>query len=303
MVKENWIVEKFTPYEEHKHKYKKALVSRKTKYQRVQIVDTFSFGRCLLLDGEVQSSELDEFIYHEAMIHPAMISHPNPENVLVLGGGEGATIREILKYKSVKKVVMVDLDKEVVDFCKEYLYTWHKGAFNDKRLELIHDDARKYISETNEKFDVIVEDLCCPIKGGPAYLLYTLQFYRMLVKRLKNNGIFVMQAGSGGLLQIELFSTLQKTLGKIFSIIKPYCVYVPSFDVPWAYIIASNKHDTEKISGKQIDLRINKRLKNPLRYYDGRTHEGLFKLPKYIRDIFRKEKKIITDYRPILFFK
>lgn len=303
MGKDKWIIEKFTPYEEHRHKYEKLLLNRKTKYQQVKIVDTFSFGRCLLLDGEVQSSELDEFIYHEAMIHPAMISHPNPEKVLVLGGGEGATVREILRYKTVKKVVMVDLDKEVVDFCKKYLLAWHKGAFNDKRLELIYDDARKYIAETNEKFDVIVEDLCCPIEGGPAYLLYTLQFYRMLVKRLKNNGIFVMQSGSAGLLQIKLFSTLQKTLGKVFPIIKPYLAYVPSFDVPWAYIIASHKNDPEKISGKKVDARIRERLKNPIRYYDGRTHEGLFKLPKYMRDIFRKEKKIITDSKPVIFFK
>src|SRR3972149_10779996 len=109
-----------------------------TRFQKAEIITTKSFGRCLVLDGKIQSSELDEFIYHEALVHPAMLAHPKPEAVLIAGGGEGATLREVLAHRSVKRVVMVDLDQEGVELCRRHLPAWHQGSFDDPKVELLH---------------------------------------------------------------------------------------------------------------------------------------------------------------------
>ncbi|MCK5533486.1 polyamine aminopropyltransferase [bacterium] len=298
-----WFTEKFSKGEEHRHRIIKNVVTKTTKFQAALIADTYSFGRCLILDGEVQSAEVDEFIYHEALVHPAMLSHPNPEKVLIMGGGEGATLREVLKYKSVKEVFMLDIDGEVVDFCKKYLYSWHKGAFSDSRAKIIIDDARKYIIQTKEKFDVIISDLPCPIKKGPACLLYTKEFYQIVASKLKSNGVLVIQSGSMSLTQIELCSLIYSTVKKVFPIRKVYSEFIPSFDVPWAFIIATKKNDPEKISKMEIDRRIKNRIKGKLKFYDGYTHAGIFNIAKNLRDIFSKQKKIICKKNLFFFYK
>ncbi|MFH1784351.1 MAG: polyamine aminopropyltransferase [bacterium] len=304
MRKKNlWFAERFTPDEIHRHRVNKVLIKTKTKYQKVLVLDTVSFGKCLVLDGEIQSAAVDEFIYHELLTHPAMLLYPNPKNVLILGGGEGATLREVLRHKSVQKVVMVDLDKEVVDFCKKHLTSYHQKAFFDKRVKLRHEDARKYLANTKEKFDVIISDLPCPIEGGPAYLLYTIQYYRILAKKLKPNGVFSLQAGSGGLLQFGLHTVIHRTLSKVFPMLRSFSGFVPAFDVPWAFIIATKGKDPDRLTKRQVDTMIKKRVKGTLRFYDGELHEGLFKIPKYQRELIKQEKRVITDSKPVFFYK
>lgn len=298
-----WLGEKFTPNEIHRHRVKEVLVRKKTKYQSAELLDTFSFGKCLVLDGEMQSAEADEFIYHETLVHPAMLLCPNPKTVLIMGGGEGSTLREVLKHKSVKRVVMVDLDKEVVDFCKKYLTSHHQGAFSDPRLELIHDDARKYIENSRENFEIIISDLPCPIEGGPAYMLYTVEFYRTLSERLTPSGVFVLQAGSGALLQFRLHTLIYKTLSKIFPVVRSFSAFVPSFDVPWAFIIATRGKDPDKLTQARIDTMIKKRIKGKLKFYDGETHTGLFKVPKYLRELIKEQRSVTRDNHPVFFYK
>ena len=180
----SWHVDYDNPYQAFMVAIKDQIYSGTTKFQRVEIVDTFNFGRCLILDGKIQSSEMDEYIYHEALVHPAMILHPRPQKILIIGGGEGAVIREILKCPSVDNVTMVDLDQEVVDLCRKYLPVWHRGHFDDERVELLHMDARRYLAETDRRFDLIISDLTEPVDDGPSYLLFTREFYNILVKRL-----------------------------------------------------------------------------------------------------------------------
>lgn len=301
--REQWFTERFSPGEEHRHRIIRHIVSKKTKFQKALIVDTYSFGRCLILDNEVQSAEADEFIYHELLVHPAVLSHPHPEKILIMGGGEGATLREVLKYKLVKEVFMIDIDGEVLDFCKKHLYSWHRGAFSAPRAKVIIEDARKYLLETNKKFDIIISDLPCPIKKGPAYLLYTLEFYKTVASRLKRNGIFALQSGSMSLPQIKLCSLMYNTLKKIFSTVKAYSEFIPSFDVPWAFIIATDGRDPESVSSAEMDRRIKKRLKEKLKFYDGYTHAGIFKISKNLREIFNKQKRVILEKNPFFFYK
>lgn len=303
--KKFWFKEWFTPHESHSHQLKKILIKKKTKFQNAVIADSYSFGRCLILDGEMQSAQLDEFVYHEALIHPALILHPHPEKVVILGGGEGATLREILKHKSVTNVKMVDIDGEVVKFCKKHLALWHQGSFHSPRAEIIIGDAKKFIEETEEKFDLIVSDLPSPIEAGPAYQLYTVEFYRTLVKKLTPDGLFVLQAGSGNLLQIELHLKLYRTLKEIFPVVRSYASYVPSFDVPWSFLLCSRKSplDPAILSAKEVDKRIKRKIKGTLRFYDGISHQGIFGIPKHLRESLKKEKGIITLKKPVYFYK
>lgn len=304
-MKRKWFTEWFTPYESHSHQLKKIIVRKKTKFQNALITDSYSFGCCLILDGEMQSAKLDEFIYHESLVHPALITHPNPKTVVILGGGEGATLREILKHKSVQNVKMIDIDGEVVDFCKRHMRQWHQGSFDNPRSDVIIGDAKKFIEETEEQFDLIISDLPSPIEAGPAYQLYTIEFYNILKKRLTPNGIFALQAGSGNLLQIELHLKLFRTLKHVFPIVYSYSAHVPSFDVPWAFLICSqNKNiDPAKLSEKEVEQRLSRRVKGVLKFYDGITHEGLFKIPKHLRTSLKNEKGIISLKRPVYFFK
>jgi len=297
-----WFTEKFTAGERHSHRIKRNLLRKNTGFQKMFLADTYSFGRCLILDGEMQSAEFDEFIYHEALVHPALTLHPCPRKILIIGGGEGATLREVLKHRTVEKAVMVDIDNSVVEFSKRYLKKWHCGAFNHPKTELIIADAKEYLENTPEKFDCIISDLPSPIKNGPAYLLYTLEFYQNLVKKLNLPGFFVLQAGSGNLLQIELHSRIYATLNKVFTNVYPYYEYVPSFDVPWAFILCCDKK-IGNFSAKEMNQRIKKRILGELKFYDGLTHQGLFCIPKNIREILCKEKKIITIKNPCFFYK
>mmetsp|Transcript_9443 Transcript_9443/g.57616 ORF Transcript_9443/g.57616 Transcript_9443/m.57616 type:complete len:333 (-) Transcript_9443:332-1330(-) len=158
------------------------LHKEKSKFQDVELIESGPFGKVLLLDGKLQSAEADEFVYHESLVHPALLHHPNPKKVFIMGGGEGSTAREVLLHKSVEKVVMVDIDEVVVQFCKKHLDANHE-AFEDPRLKIMISDARKELIESVEDFDVIIGDLADPVYGGPCYQLYTQEFYETVVKK------------------------------------------------------------------------------------------------------------------------
>ena len=152
---------------------RQVLYSGQTAYQTVEVLDSRIFGRSLVLDGKTQSTERDEHIFHEALVHPAMMLHSGPREVFIAGGGEGATLREVLSHKSVESVVMLDLDQEVVDICRRFLPRHHQGSFDDPRVTLAHQDAREYLSNSSQTFDVMIMDLVDPLEAGTAYLLYT----------------------------------------------------------------------------------------------------------------------------------
>lgn len=299
-----WFKEWFTPHESHSHRVRRYLVRTQTPFQKAIVADTYSFGRVLVLDGEMQSSQLDEFIYHESLVHPAMVAHPNPKNILILGGGEGATVRELLKHKTVEKITMVDIDGPVIEFCKKHLKSWHQGAFSSKKLRLVVGDAKAFVEDNSpEKFDVIISDLPSPIEAGPAYQLYTIEFYKRMLKRINKGGLFVMQAGSGNLLQFELHQVLFSTLRKIFKNVRSFYAHVPSFDVPWAFLIGSDTSDPYKLDEGTVNNIIKKRMKGKLSFYDGSCHVGLFNIPKHLRTRLNAEKRAITKSHPIYFYK
>lgn len=288
-----WFTEWFTPDESHNHRFRKKLVETQTKFQKAIIADSRVFGRCLILDGEIQSAQLDEFIYHECLVHPAMVSHANPKEVLVLGGGEGATVREILKHRGVRKITMVDIDGEVVDFCRTYLKEWHQGAFSNPKTRVVIADAQDFVAKTRESFDVIFSDLPTPSNDSPLYSLYSVEFYRRLGARLRPGGILVVQAGSGSPQQFGFHGVLANTLKHVFPVVRPCYAFVPSFDGPWAFLLASRSPNAKTLSAVQVDERLGT-LKRLLRFYDGQTHEGLFKIPKHVRKMLSSERRVLS---------
>jgi spermidine synthase len=253
----------------------------------------------------MQSAQLDEFVYHESLVHPALLSHPGAKDVLILGGGEGATTREVLRHRSVRRCVMVDIDGEVVEFCKKYMEPWHQGIFDDPRSLVVIGDAKDYVERAPDgSFDVIISDLPTPIESGPAYQLYTIEFYKTLKKKLRPGGLFVLQAASGNLLQIDVHAVLHNTLKQVFEKVWPFYAHVPSFDVPWAFLLCGGPAlNPLKVFADRVDAGVESRVSGKLRFYDGITHEGLFRIPKHVREILSAEKRLMTRKKPIFFFK
>ena len=271
-----------------------------TEYQHVEVMDGATFGRTLVLDGKTQSTEVDEFAYHEALVHPSMIAHPNPKSVFVAGGGEGATIREVMSHRSVEQVVMVDIDKQVVDLCREYLPNHHQGSFDDPRLELHHMDALEFLEDTSLRFDVVIIDVPDPLEAGPAYLLFTQEFYSLLKERLRPGGLMVAQSGpTGPAFYEQCFSAVANTVGSVFSGVYLSEAFVPSFGTTWGFVIGSTGPDPTSLSVEETDSRISDRIDGELRFLDGTTLRGMTSVPKYLRKAVDAEEKIITRDHPI----
>lgn len=293
-----WMIEFNTPFSFHVRGIKRVIYSGTTKYQRVAVVEFEDLGKALILDGKTQSSLYDEFVYHESLVHPAMITHPNPRKVLILGGGEGATAREVLRYKGVENVIMIDIDDEVIRLAKEYLPEMHQGSFNDPRLKLVIDDGRKYLEKTNERFDVIILDLTDPMEGGPSYLLYTVEFYNIVKSKLNNDGIMVTQATSTSY-SVRTFATIYRTIASVFPVARAYQVYMHSFDSTWGFIMGSLKYDPLSLTSDEVNNRIRNRMAAELRFYDGDIHRALFAIPKHIRRVLEDPSIIpATDNKP-----
>ncbi len=285
------------------HSIEEVLYTGRTKFQSAEIIRSGSFGKCLVLDGKIQSSEVDEFIYHEALVQPAMITHPCPERVFITGGGEGATLREALFHNTVKWAVMVDIDAEVVALCQKFLPDHSRGSFEDKRTELQHVDARDYLAKCREQFDIIIIDLPDPIEEGPAYLLYTQEFYQLVRDRISVNGIICVQSGSAAWTELLNFVAVNNTLKSAFPIVCPFQIDVPSFGGPWGFCLASQNLSPLQLSPAEVDDRISARSLRGLKLYDGLTHQGIFSLPKHLREELSKPARLITDNEPLYIYR
>jgi spermidine synthase len=260
------------------------IAQRQTAFQKAEIVDLAAYGKALVLDGDMQSFESDEYMYHEALVQPAMCLHAAPRRVLIIGGGEGAVAREVLKHRNVERAVMVDIDGEVVALAREHLAGWHCGAFDDPRLSLIVGDGHAFVQSATEQFDVVVIDLVSSFDGGPAEALYTRDFYRCLKSRLSPGGVLVIQSMECHAGTWRDHARVRNNLAGLFAHMRSYQLFVPSYGCPWGFVIVSDEADPQAALPSAIDGVIEARgLREGLRFYDGRTHQGLFALPKDLR--------------------
>ena len=260
----------------------KTLAQIQSPYQKVEVFDTQQFGKMFLLDGRMMTSEADEFFYHECMTHPAALSHPNPESILVIGGGDGGSSEELLKHPSVKRIVMAELDPVVIDVSKQWLGAIHKGAFNDPRLEVSIGDGFEFVKSTTERFDMIVLDLTDP--DTPAFHLYSEQFFMMCQRILRPGGMLTLHLGSP-VYQAETVRKNAANLRKVFRHVAPISLFVPLYGSLWCLAVASDTVDPRTTSAEVIAQRISERRVGDLRYYHPALHSALFALPLFVQDL------------------
>lgn len=292
-------LEPITEYLIREIRVDKIYFQTKTKFQLAECFYNPFFGKVLFLNNKIQSAQVDEYIYHESLVHPALLTHPVPQKVLVIGGGEGATLREILRHGSIKKVVMVDIDRELVKLCQEYLPEWSKGAFSNPKTRLVFEDARRFIERARSKFDIIISDLSEPLKESPSVNLFTKEFFVKIFEILEEDGIFVLQAGSTDPYYHQFFCSLVKTAEKVFPLVRPYWTFILSFGQPWGFILASKKYDPLSASEREIARRVRERRIREIRYYHPGLHKGYFALPLYLARSLRKGK-VLTDDKPFI---
>ncbi len=249
-------------------------------YQRVEVHDTESFGRLFRLDGRFMTSEKDEFVYHECMVHPAAICHPSPQRALVIGGGDGGSTEELLKHPSMERVVMAELDGAVVEMAREQLGSIHRGAFDDPRLEVRIGDGFAYVKETTDTFDLIVLDLTDP--DTPAERLYTADFFRLCQRILRPGGAITLHIGSP-YFDPNTVQRLTRELKEVFAIVRPMTAYVPLYGSLWGMATASDTLDPLTVDREVIAHRMAERKIDNLDYYDAEMHQALFTLPVYVR--------------------
>lgn len=279
------------------------LVEGKTQYQEYQICEIPRFGKTLFLDYKIQSSILDEFIFHECMSQPAMALHPNPKKVAVCGGGEGATLREALKHNTVEEAVMIDIDEELVDMVKVHMPEWHQGAFEDPRTKLLHTDARKYLEDNaGAGFDVVLSDLPDPLEAGPAVYLFTKEYFNICANAMSDDGVFAMQAGCANINYPYCFVACLKTLmdmPEVFPVVRGYYGFISTFMMPWGFILASKKHDPLALDEAEIARRFQQRGVKT-RYYTPRMHNSVFTLPDYLNEALEQHGRVLTDAEPFV---
>lgn len=290
-----WYLEKVGEGEVHMHATEKTFYSGDTKFQSVGVVQSPVYGKMLILDGDTQSSQLDEFIYHDSLVLPAAILHGSPKNSIILGGGEGATARDLLACKTMQSVEMIDIDDEVVVLSQKYLPEWSAGAFEDKRCKLIIEDARKYITETTQKYDVIISDLTEPLPDSPSHNLFTKEFFEIISSHLNPNGTFALQASTGDVHNLMLHTIIHNTLKQVFKYTRSYISRVPAYDTFWAFVLCSNDADPLLLTEAEVDKRIANLLTKEPKYYDGITHKHMFSIPKYLRKAISAQTQVLRD--------
>ncbi len=256
------------------YRIKQTLHTERSKYQDIAIVDSYQYGRMLMLDSVVQTTEQDEFVYHEMITHVALSSHPNPKKVLVVGGGDGGTIREILKHESVEQAILVEIDERVIELSKQYLPTI-SCALDDPRVTVTIEDGIAYVKRFKNEFDLIIVDSTDPI--GPAVGLFAQEFYRDLYAALKEDGMFVAQTEPPWASKTFL-PELHGVLRQIFPIVKLFLASIPTYQSGlYSFTVCSKKYDPTVIQpGKHVPN---------TKYYTPEIHKAAFTLPPFVAEL------------------
>ncbi len=293
-----WVSEYVSPYDVYLHGITYVYAALRTRYQDMQVVESGLYGKALVLDGKWQSCVGDEFMYHEPLVQVACTLHKAPKRVLVLGGGEGATVREALKWNTVNKVAMVDIDGEVVDACKTHLAEMHQGAFDDPRTELIIGDALDFLDNAGPEWDIIISDLSDPIEQGPSFKLFTKEYFTNCKKALKEDGYFVLQAGPVSPPLVGLHARLASTVRAVFDNAISITSTAPSYGSQWGFVIASSTPIPSKIDPDQVNNMLERKTNGKFRMFDGVAMQGLLHPPKYLREAVANETTVYTLKTP-----
>lgn len=270
-----WYTEKQTDNFGITMKIKQTLHVEQTDFQLLEMAETDEWGSMLFLDGMVMTSERDEFVYHEMVAHVPLFTHPDPKKVLVVGGGDGGVIREVLKHPQVEQAVLVDIDGKVIEYSKKYLPSI-AGKLEDPRVDVRVGDGFMHIAESENEYDVIMVDSTEPV--GPAVNLFTKGFYAGISKALKEDGLFVAQSDNPWF-KADLIRQVQKDVREIFPVTRLYTANIPTYPSGlWCFTLGSKKHDPLEVKEERFhDI--------DTKYYTSELHRAAFVLPKFVRDL------------------
>ncbi len=278
-----WFTERHTKHCGLTMRVNQTLLRATSPYQELLIIDTPEYGKVLLLDGLVMLTERDEFVYHEMLAHPSLYTHPDPQKVLIIGGGDGGTLRETVKHPTVKKVVLVEIDKMVIEASQQFFHHVASG-FSSPKAEIIVADGIRYVKDTDERFDVILIDSTDPV--GPAEGLFHLNFYRACHNILNENGILTSQSETPF---IEHFSqvipAVVRDFKQLFPITRLYLANIPTYPSGlWSFCTGSKRNDPETGFMKE-------RYKDDalqFSYYNDRVHQAAFCLPNFVKELINE---------------
>ncbi len=294
-MQKKWYTDKYIKNCHVRFRVKKFLFQKKTKFQKIEIFDLFDYGKSLVIDGIAQSAEKDEWVYHESLIHPALILQPVNKKleILVLGAGEGATLRELLKYKNVKRIAAVDIDLEAVKIFKKFFPKMHQESFDDKRVNLVIDSAENFLKKTEKKYDIIFSDISdfTFFNLGSKENKSQINFYKLIFEKLDKNGIFVMHTYEFDEIDYEDHFKIKRTVEKVFPKTYSYRSYIPFFTAYWGFLISSpnRKFNPLNVSSKIIQERMRKqKLEKKLKYFSPDIFKAIFTLPPFLKKIENK---------------
>ena len=291
---ELWFTEEWTDKVRFSIKVKKHLFSKKSDFQQVDIFDSYEFGKFLAIDGIMMANEKDEFIYHEMIVHPAMATNPNIKRVLVIGGGDGGTVRELTRYASIEQIDMVEIDEVVPRACQEHL-SLTASKLTDGRVSLIFNDGLKFVANAKAgSYDLIIVDSTDPISVGAG--LFTLEFYTDCFRILSENGILVNQHESP-YFEKEAYETKRAhgKIAKLFPISKVYQAHIPTYPSGhWLFGFASKGlHPIKDIQADNWN-----KLGLVTKYYNTELHVGVFALPTYVNELLAEAKESFDESSP-----
>ncbi len=283
MNMELWYTENQTENVNFSMKVKRHLYSNQSPFQKIDVLDTYEFGRVLVIDNWTMVTEKDEFIYHEMITHVAMATNPEIKNILVIGAGDGGTVRELTRYETIENIDMVEIDEDVVKASKEFLpFTANK--LDDKRVNLLFKDGIKFIKDKENLYDLIIVDSTDPI--GPGEGLFTTEFYSDCFKALTEKGILINQCESPYYPnnQREMIRSFNK-LKSLFNICEAYQYHMPTYPSGhWMFCFASK----ELHPIKDFDAERWTSLGLETKYYNTDLHVGSFMLPNYVKELLNK---------------
>ena len=253
-------------------------------WQAYEVWETPRFGRLFRLDGCLMTSERDEFHYHENIVHVPGIAHPAPRRALIIGGGDGGSAEELLKYPSMEKVLLAELDEKVIDISRRHLQAVHRGALDDPRVEIRIGDGMKYVHEdgpeAGDRYDLIVLDLTDPV--GPAEALYQADFFAACRALLAKGGALTLHIGTP-VYQPERVQALVRRLRSVFAYVRPYFLYIPLYGSLWGLATASDHVDPTALTSADVDHRLCERGIEGLQYLNGDVYCAQFALPNHLR--------------------
>lgn len=274
---ELWFTEQQTDNVRFSCRVKETIYAGRSAFQEIALYDTVEFGRMLVLDGYVQTTVRDEFVYHEMIAHVPLFTHPDPKRVLVIGGGDGGTVREVLKHRTVTEVTMVEIDAEVVSVCHRYLPET-SGQLHDPRVAVIATDGIRFVREAKEKYDVIIIDSSEPV--GPGAGLFTREFYQSVHDALGEEGVMVAQTESP-FCNADLISQVFAAVKGVFPVAMLYTAHVPTYPSGmWTFTLGSKGRDPRQGDAARLPGLAT-------RYYTPALQQGAFMLPRLVADLLK----------------